>query len=86
MKIMVAIVSVSLLSAGSTVFGVEMEGRKRPAPGEMGKLDLSIGSRYGVVGVLLRTAQAAAMVFWIALLSCAEKGWAGFRRRTEAGS
>lgn len=36
---------------------------------------MSLGSRYGIVGVLLRTAQSAALVFWIALLSCAQKGW-----------
>ena len=36
---------------------------------------MSLGSRYGIVAVLLRTAQSAALVFWIALLSCAQKGW-----------
>ena len=38
---------------------------------------VSAASRYGAVALLLRTAQVAALVFWIALLSCAEKGWAG---------
>ena len=38
---------------------------------------VSLGSRYGIVGLLLRTAQVTALIFWISLLGCAEKGWAG---------
>ena len=36
-----------------------------------------MASCYGAVALPLHTAQVAALVFWIALLSCAEKGWAG---------
>eukprot|EP01045_Picozoa_sp_COSAG04_P004117 COSAG04_NODE_175_length_21521_cov_167.404071_9_plen_1287_part_00 len=65
-------VTVSLLGAGSTVFGLEAEVRNAAAKKEM----VSLGSRYGVVGLLLRTAQVTALIFWISLLGCAEKGWA----------
>ena len=37
---------------------------------------VSLGSRYGIVALLLHTAQAAALIFWIALLGCAVKGGA----------
>ena len=37
---------------------------------------VSLGSRYGLVALLLHTAQAAALIFWIALLGCAVKGQA----------
>ena len=43
---------------------------------KLGGDDLSVGSRYGIVGLLLRTAQVTALIFWISLLGCAEKGWA----------
>ena len=65
-------VAVSLLGAGSTAFGMEGAFRNADRPGTV-----STVSRYGIVALLLRTAQVAALVFWIALLSCAEKGWAG---------
>eukprot|EP01045_Picozoa_sp_COSAG04_P020613 COSAG04_NODE_2126_length_4738_cov_39.131494_2_plen_742_part_00 len=61
-------VAVSLLGAGSTAFGFEATGRDNSV--------VSLGSRYGVVALLLRTAQAAALIFWIALLGCAVKGGA----------
>eukprot|EP01045_Picozoa_sp_COSAG04_P017265 COSAG04_NODE_1515_length_6480_cov_5.513086_2_plen_229_part_00 len=61
-------VSVSLLSAGSTSFGLEFEGRKETG--------VSLVSCYGVVAVLLHTAQVAALIFWVALLGCALKGQA----------
>jgi hypothetical protein len=60
----------SLLSAGRTFYGAEVAFRDGVRSG-----DMSLGSRYGIVAVLLRTAQSAALVFWIALLSCAQKGW-----------
>jgi hypothetical protein len=60
----------SLLSAGRTFYGAEVACRNGVRSG-----DMALGSRYGIVAVLLRTAQSAALVFWIALLSCAQKGW-----------
>eukprot|EP01045_Picozoa_sp_COSAG04_P014294 COSAG04_NODE_1061_length_8505_cov_15.541042_2_plen_1164_part_00 len=65
-------VSVSLLGAGFTVFGLEVEMRNANAKTQV----VSLGSRYGIVGLLLRTAQVTALIFWISLLACAEKGWA----------
>ena len=66
-------VCVSMLSAGSTVYGLERWLRNVPvADGVMP----SVMSRYGAVALLLRAAQTAALVFWSALLSCARKGWA----------
>eukprot|EP01045_Picozoa_sp_COSAG04_P005032 COSAG04_NODE_227_length_19396_cov_29.887547_13_plen_1562_part_00 len=65
-------VTVSLLGAGSTVFGLEAEMRNADAKKEV----VTLGSRYGIVGLLLRTAQVTALIFWISLLGCAEKGWA----------
>eukprot|EP01045_Picozoa_sp_COSAG04_P004436 COSAG04_NODE_192_length_20873_cov_26.172957_12_plen_1541_part_00 len=73
-------VFVSLLGAGSTAFGFEASARD-----EYGKfVDLNstrrrlpLGSPYGIVALLLRTAQATALIFWIALTGCAYKGWAG---------
>eukprot|EP01043_Picozoa_sp_COSAG02_P071874 COSAG02_NODE_13315_length_1411_cov_1.223323_1_plen_281_part_00 len=34
------------------------------------------GSGYGIVTILLRACQTAMLVFWIALMACAEKGYA----------
>eukprot|EP01045_Picozoa_sp_COSAG04_P002611 COSAG04_NODE_96_length_26486_cov_136.642817_15_plen_1257_part_00 len=76
-------VTVSLLGAGSTVFGLEAEMRNAVA-GEPKdrwgpptfKEVVTLGSRYGIVGLLFRTAQVTALIFWISLLGCAEKGWA----------
>ena len=74
-------VTVSLLGAGSTVFGLEAEMRNAAANANKRASDpdkevVSLGSRYGIVGLLLRTAQVTALIFWISLLGCAEKGWA----------
>ena len=73
-------VTVSLLGAGSTVFGLEAE--MRNAAANAGKDDdapdkevVSVGSRSGIVGLLLRTAQVTALIFWISRLGCAAKGW-----------
>ena len=52
-------VCVSLLGAGSTLFGVEAE--LRNGNGEI----VSMGSPYGIAALLLRTAQFAASIFWI---------------------
>ena len=73
-------VTVSLLGAGSTAFG--FEAGSRDEDGKFVEKDntaprLPLASRYGVAALLLRTAQATALIFWIALLGCAEKGWAG---------
>ena len=62
---------VSLVGAGSTFFGFEIEFRKDFSDA------VAAFSWYGAVALLLRMAQTAALVFWIALLGCAEKGWAG---------
>ena len=61
-------VAVSLVNAGTTAsaFG----------SAERGVHGAGLCSRYGLVALVLRTAQAAALVFWIALLGCAVKGWA----------
>ena len=72
-----ASVTVSLLGAGSTVFGLEAEMRNKAASAtasraaygrEIKKELVSSGSRYGIVGLLLRTAQVTALIFWISLL------------------
>eukprot|EP01045_Picozoa_sp_COSAG04_P004428 COSAG04_NODE_192_length_20873_cov_26.172957_4_plen_631_part_00 len=73
-------VTVSLLGAGATAFGFEAGRRDadgKPIQPESTAPRLSQRSRYGVVALLFRTAQATALIFWIALLGCAEKGWAG---------
>eukprot|EP01045_Picozoa_sp_COSAG04_P013916 COSAG04_NODE_1013_length_8768_cov_10.694544_4_plen_626_part_00 len=67
-------VCVSLLGAGVAVSSFEAEGRHEEA--DFGA-DFSLGSRYGMVAVALRMAQIAALVFWIALVSCVQKGWGG---------
>ena len=74
-------VTVSLLGAGFTVFGLEAEMRNAAATiwvagAPTYKEVVSLGSRYGIVGSLLRTAQVTALIFWISLLGCAVKGWA----------
>eukprot|EP01043_Picozoa_sp_COSAG02_P009000 COSAG02_NODE_299_length_25349_cov_53.762020_2_plen_388_part_00 len=61
----------SLLGAGATIFSWEAHVRASRKGGG------GLASRYGAVALPLRTAQVAALVFSIALLSCAEKGWAG---------
>ena len=69
-------VSVSLLGAGSTAYSFEALFRSEQRPADRDAL--KVGTRYGTTAVLLRTAQMAALVFWIALLACAEKGSALF--------
>eukprot|EP01045_Picozoa_sp_COSAG04_P032426 COSAG04_NODE_6352_length_1349_cov_1.920800_1_plen_368_part_10 len=66
-------VAVSLLGAGSTAFGFEVMFRNEEGEGPS---PFSLGSRYGIVALLLHTVQAAALIFWIALLGCAVKGGA----------
>ena len=66
-------VCVSLLGAGSTVFSFEQTLRQKSGD----KTALSAESRHGLAALALHTAQVAALVFWIALLGCVEKGWAG---------
>ena len=80
-------VSVSLLGAGSTAVGFEAMGRNEGTEERVDRrmwhdmstyvhTSVSLGSRYGIVALLLHTARAAALIFWIALLGCAVKGGA----------
>eukprot|EP01043_Picozoa_sp_COSAG02_P059227 COSAG02_NODE_7510_length_2978_cov_2.202154_5_plen_188_part_01 len=63
-------ICVSLLGAGATFFGYEAAERNTPTEIVRG------GSRYGIATILLRVCQTAMLVFWIALMACAEKGYA----------
>ena len=64
-----ASVCLSLFSAGSTLFGIEMMTRN----GDESAL-ITMSSRYGVATLLLRAAQFGSTIFGIALLGCAIKG------------
>ena len=67
-------VSVSLLGAGSTAFGVEDASRNNG-----GRKDVvRAGSRYGLTTILLRSTQLGMLIFWVALAACAEKDFAAF--------
>eukprot|EP01045_Picozoa_sp_COSAG04_P021972 COSAG04_NODE_2419_length_4162_cov_3.588481_4_plen_550_part_00 len=63
-----------MLGAGSTTFAIEVEMRNHWNP--QWSAGLSVSSHYGVAAVSLRTAQTTALVFWVSLLGCAEKGLA----------
>ena len=65
-------VAVSLLGAGASFTGFEALGRDGLAI--HGEVLVSVASAYGVATIVLRLAQTAALVFSIALLSCAFKG------------
>lgn len=63
-------VCISMLGAGTTLFSVEADNRHDDG------LKLSMFSRYGLVVVVNRAANTAALVFWVAQLTCAVKGYA----------
>eukprot|EP01043_Picozoa_sp_COSAG02_P087235 COSAG02_NODE_24546_length_684_cov_566.044444_1_plen_227_part_11 len=63
-------ICVSLLGAGATCFSFEGAARNRT------RVVVGAGSRYGIATILLRACQTAMLVFWIALMACAEKGYA----------
>jgi hypothetical protein len=65
-------ISISLLGAGSTNFMAESTCRNQ----HDSALQMKVGSRYGITTVLLRACQTGMLVFWIALMACAEKGLA----------
>jgi hypothetical protein len=65
-------ISISLLGAGSTNFMAEATCRNQ----HDSALQMKVGSRYGITTVLLRACQTGMLVFWIALMACAEKGLA----------
>jgi hypothetical protein len=63
-------ISISLLGAGTSGFNFEGAFRNQ------GRQVVRTGSRYGIATILLRTCQTGMLVFWIALMACAEKGYA----------
>ena len=63
----------SLFGAGSTLFAAETAARN---VNELSPVRISAFSLYGLVSMLARAAEIAACVFWVALTSCAFKGFA----------
>ena len=63
-------ICVSLLGAGATALSAEGAARNVDRP------VVRSGSGYGMATILLRACQTAMLVFWIALMACAEKGYA----------
>jgi hypothetical protein len=61
-------IALSLFGAGLTLFGLEMEYRN-----EAGDVTIKLGTRYGLVTLLLRASQLGAAIFWVANLACALK-------------
>jgi hypothetical protein len=71
--LIVASLCISILGAGVTCFTLEAIGRNGNT---MTRDVLLLSSRYGVVVVLLRSAQHCVLVLSAALLGCAVEGWA----------
>jgi hypothetical protein len=70
-------IAISLVGAGASLFGMEAIMRNTKADrSELTELQLSATSVYGVARVLANASMTAMLVFWVALLSCAVKGWA----------
>jgi hypothetical protein len=59
---------ISLVGAGATMFGMEVVFRE--------ELQLRVTTKYGLVRVLAGASATAALVFWVALLTCGMKGLA----------
>lgn len=64
-------ICIALLATGAAFFAIEASNEHRG-----GRLELSLSSKYGVTKILANTSMTAMLVFWVALLSCAVKGWA----------
>eukprot|EP01043_Picozoa_sp_COSAG02_P045497 COSAG02_NODE_4162_length_5685_cov_3.282492_1_plen_1276_part_00 len=61
-------IGLSLFGAALTLFGLEMEFRN-----DKGDVTIKLGTRYGLVTLLLRASQLGAAIFWVALLGCGIK-------------